>query len=70
MVRALQVRHLVELARTDVLQRFARAFGPYPLSMDADISRRYQEVDLYLRQSHAERDLGTLSHCLKKPAIT
>jgi hypothetical protein len=27
---------------------------------DRDISRRYQELDLYVRQSHAERDLEKL----------
>jgi alkylation response protein AidB-like acyl-CoA dehydrogenase len=65
-IRALQVRQLVEQACSDSLRRFARAFGPYPMSMDAELSRRYQEIDLYLRQSHGERDLETLAHCLKK----
>jgi len=57
---ALTVRHVVEQASTDMLRRFARAFGAHPLAMDAEVSRRYQELDLYLRQSHAERDLETL----------
>jgi hypothetical protein len=57
MIRALTVRHLVEQACTDVLRRLPRAYGPYPLAMEENISRRYQELDLYLRQSHAERDL-------------
>jgi hypothetical protein len=69
MMRALQVRHLVEQACTDTLRRFARTFGPYPLSMDAETSRRYQEIDVYLRQSHAERDLETLGHYLKERSI-
>ena len=64
MRRALTVRHVVEQACTDVLQRFARAYGAHPLAMDAESSRRYQEVDLYLRQSHAERDLETLGRAL------
>ena len=59
-VRALTVRHIVEQQCTDVLRRFARAYGPLPLSMNADLSQRYHELDLYLRQSHAERDLETL----------
>jgi hypothetical protein len=33
--------------------------------MDAEASRRYQEVDLYLRQSHAERDLEALGAMLE-----
>lgn len=57
MQRVLTVRHLVELACTEAIRRLARAYGPHPLAMDEDISRRYQELDLYLRQSHAERDL-------------
>ena len=58
--RALIVRHLVEQACSDILRRFARAYGPRPLAFDAQASRRYQELELYIRQSHAERDLETL----------
>ena len=61
--RALTVRHLVEQACTDILRRLVRAYGPYPLAMDEGVSRRYQELDLYLRQSHAERDLASLGRC-------
>jgi hypothetical protein len=59
-IRALTVRHLVEQACSEILMRFARAYGPYPLAMNEDVARRRQELDLYLRQSHAERDLETL----------
>ena len=59
-IRALTLRHLVEQACTDVLRRFARTYGPRPLALDRDISRRYQELDLYVRQCHAERDLEKL----------
>jgi alkylation response protein AidB-like acyl-CoA dehydrogenase len=58
---ALTVRHLIEQSCTDILRRFARAYGPHPLVADAAISRRYHELDLYLRQSHAERDLEALA---------
>jgi hypothetical protein len=64
MVRALRVRHLIEQACTDTLRRFARAYGPHPLTMIHETSRRYQELDLYLRQSHAERDLESLGRTL------
>jgi alkylation response protein AidB-like acyl-CoA dehydrogenase len=60
LIRALTVRHLVEQACTEVLRRLPRAYGPHPLAMDEDVLRRYQELDLYIRQSHAERDLETL----------
>ncbi len=64
-VRARTVRHLIEQACTDILRRLTRAYGPYPLAMDEQISLRYQELDIYLRQSHAERDLESLGKDLK-----
>jgi alkylation response protein AidB-like acyl-CoA dehydrogenase len=60
LTRALAFRHLVEQMCTDILQRFGRAYGPRPLAFDVQASRRYQELELYIRQSHAERDLETL----------
>jgi hypothetical protein len=65
MVRALEVRHLVEQLCTDALRRFARALGPAPLAKNADVARRYKELDLFLRQSHAERDLEALGRALR-----
>jgi alkylation response protein AidB-like acyl-CoA dehydrogenase len=65
LVRALTVRHLVEQACTDILRRFLRAYGPHPIAMNEKISQRYQELDLYLRQSHAERDLEALGRAFK-----
>ncbi len=68
LVRALQLRHLIEFLGTDCLRRFARAYGPQPLSMNADVARRYAEADLYIRQSHAERDLETLGRTVASPS--
>ena len=65
MVGALQVRHLVEQACTDTLRRFARCMGPAPLAKNADVGRRYAELDIFLRQSHAERDLEALGRALR-----
>jgi alkylation response protein AidB-like acyl-CoA dehydrogenase len=67
---ALTVRHLVEQASTDVLRRLARAYGPHPLALDEKISERYQELDLYLRQSHAERDLEGLGRAIRESSIS
>jgi alkylation response protein AidB-like acyl-CoA dehydrogenase len=64
-IRALMLRHLVEQECTNILRRLPRAYGPYPLAMNEQTARRYQELDLYLRQSHAERDLETLGRGLK-----
>lgn len=61
---ALALRHTVEQMCTDVLRRFARSLGPAPLALDAEVARRYAELDLYLRQSHAERDLEALGRCV------
>ena len=66
--RALTVRHLIEQLATDTLRRFARAYGPSPLAMQEGTARRYQEVDLFLRQSHGERDLEALATLLRDPA--
>ena len=69
-IRALSLRHLIEQLCTDVLRRIPRAFGPFPLAMEEAISLRYQELDLYLRQSHAERDLeriGTTTRQQREP---
>jgi hypothetical protein len=63
--RALTLRHLVEQACTEIIRRLPRAYGPYPIAMDEEISRRYSELDLYLRQSHAERDLESLGRKLR-----
>ena len=62
--RALLLRHSVEQLASDTLQRFARAYGPYPLSMQESVARRYHEAELFLRQCHGERDLETLAHLL------
>ena len=60
MIRSLSLRHVVEQSCSDILQRFGRAFGPRPLAFDEAVSRRYQEVELYIRQCHAEWDLESL----------
>lgn len=65
MIRALEVRHIVEQMATNVLRRFARALGPAPLVKDAAIARRYAELGLFLCQSHAERDLETLGRAIR-----
>ena len=64
-IRALALRHTIEQLATDVLHRFARAYGPQPLAMNQSVARRYAEADLYLRQSHAERDLQALAQLLR-----
>jgi alkylation response protein AidB-like acyl-CoA dehydrogenase len=59
-VRALKVRHLIERACTEVLDRFGRATGPQLLAHDAYVARQHVALTLYIRQCHAERDLETI----------
>jgi alkylation response protein AidB-like acyl-CoA dehydrogenase len=69
MIRALTLRHLVEEACTNTLRRIVRAYGPHPLAIEQQCGQRYTELDLYLRQSHAERDLEALGAALlQQPA--
>jgi hypothetical protein len=59
-IRALKVRHLIERACTEVLDRFGRATGPQLLAHDERVARQYAALALYIRQCHAERDLETI----------
>jgi hypothetical protein len=60
MTRALSVRHLIDQACNDILMRLGRAYGPRALAFDPFVSKRYQELEIYIRQCHAERDLEAL----------
>jgi alkylation response protein AidB-like acyl-CoA dehydrogenase len=54
---ARQVRAVVESAAVQVVDRVGRALGAAPLALDAAHAKRVGDLELYLRQSHAERDL-------------
>jgi hypothetical protein len=54
---ARRVRAVVEQAVTEVVERVGRALGPGPLAGDAEHAKRVGDLQLYVRQSHAERDL-------------
>jgi hypothetical protein len=57
---ARRVRAVVETAVDQVINRTARALGPGPLCQDADHAQRVADLTIYVRQSHAERDLEQL----------
>lgn len=57
---ARRARAVVEMAVDETLTRTARALGPLPLAMDSDHARRVADLSIYVRQSHAERDLERL----------
>lgn len=58
--RAFAVRWTAEQTATAVCDRVARALGPGPLAHDADHARAVADLQIYIRQSHADRDLITL----------
>ena len=53
---------------TSILTHLGRAYGPHPLVFDEPISQRTQELTIYLRQSHAERDLAALGELVRLSA--
>ncbi len=55
-----RARAAVEQVATDVIARTGRALGAAPLALDTEHARRVADLELYLRQSHAERDLEQL----------
>ncbi|WP_328413309.1 acyl-CoA dehydrogenase family protein [Nocardia sp. NBC_00403] len=59
-LRARTVRAVVEDAATTTIDRVGRALGAGPLCTDAEHAQRVADLTVYLRQSHAERDLADL----------
>ncbi len=59
--RALAARHLAERASSQSVDEFSRLLGPRPLINVPSIARRIQELQIYLRQCHGDRDLVELA---------
>jgi alkylation response protein AidB-like acyl-CoA dehydrogenase len=57
---ARRTRAAVEIAVDEAIGRTARALGPAPLCQDAQHAKRVADLTIYVRQSHAERDLERL----------
>ena len=51
-----RVRGIVAGAAEEALQRLGHALGPAPLAQDEEHARRVADLEIYLRQHHAERD--------------
>lgn len=64
--RLLAKRVRATVARTvdDVLLRAGHALGPAPLALDATHAKRVADLQLYIRQHHAEHDLASLGSAL------
>lgn len=61
---ALRVRSAVENACDAVLRASARGLGAGPLCQDAWFAHMASDLSVFIRQSHAERDLATLGVAL------
>jgi alkylation response protein AidB-like acyl-CoA dehydrogenase len=57
---ARRARAVAEAAADAAIVRTGRALGPGPLCLDGDHARRVADLTVYIRQSHAERDLEAL----------
>lgn len=57
---ALRTRGIVARAVEEVVARVGRALGPAPLALEAEHARRVADLQLYVRQHHAERDQASL----------
>ena len=63
-VRALMVRHLVEQACTEVMERFGRATGDHFLAHDAAVANQFAGLNLCIRQARIDRELETIPDLL------
>ena len=61
---AMRVRLAVEEAAQAVLAHAGKALGAGPLCRDAQLARAVADLPIYLRQSHAQRDLEGLGRLL------
>jgi hypothetical protein len=59
-VLALRVRATVARACEEIVERAGHALGPAPLALDAAHAKRVADLQLYVRQHHAERDQHAL----------
>lgn len=63
-VVAKRARTTVARACEEVLTRVGHALGPAPLALDAAHAKRVADLQLYVRQHHAERDEASLGASL------
>jgi len=63
-VLAKRVRATVARTVDDVLLRVGHALGPAPLALDGAHAKRVADLQLYVRQHHAEKDLASLGSTL------
>lgn len=69
-ILALRVRGTVAQVCEDVISAVGHALGPAPLATDAEHAKRVADLQLYVRQHHAERDDAALGRKLVAEAAT
>ena len=67
---AARVRGQVARTVDEVITRTGHALGPAPLALDARHSGRVSDLQLYVRQHHAERDDAALGRRLREAGIS
>jgi alkylation response protein AidB-like acyl-CoA dehydrogenase len=65
---AKRVRSTVARACEHILTHAAHALGPAPLALDPEHAKRVADLQLYVRQHHAERDDASLGEALVRDA--
>ncbi|MDQ0372356.1 acyl-CoA dehydrogenase [Cellulomonas humilata] len=65
---AKRVRATVAGVCEDVLTHAAHALGPAPLALEPEHAKRVADLQVYVRQQHAERDDVSLGHALASAA--
>jgi len=63
-ILAKEVRSNVARTCEEVLAHCAHALGPAPLALDAVHAKRVADLELYVRQHHAEHDLASLGQAV------
>ena len=67
---ARRVRAVVEHAVDEAITRTGRALGAGPLCQDGRHAQRVADLTVYVRQSHAERDLAELGRLAGQRCLT
>ncbi|GAB3051223.1 acyl-CoA dehydrogenase [Stenotrophomonas tumulicola] len=60
----IRVRSVVERSCVQVLDAVGRALGPGPMCLDAAHARRWSDLTVFIRQSHADRDWAALGRAI------
>lgn len=66
---AARVRGVVADAAEAILRMVGHGLGPAPLALEEDHARRVADLQVYLRQHHAERDAAALGRQLQNTGV-